>query len=360
MNAFLPPHCDRPIQLGAPPSRRACSLAGLALDQAEQMVSLLESEPLTPPQLAHHLCLWEQQLAAVESCFEHDPQRRHAGQTIRWQRYVWADTDEHESPATLESYRIYDTHFGVMRMDHMSWSELAHQTVCTLRRTACDLPNTLLSRENYRALLVAAHGMLVQSFPKATGSGPITSEPGQPLNPVAERWRNGHHLFGLCCYYGRESLHAAMDSLDREDTTLTCSSIRQGATYLAASSAALAYTTDFPASRYLREIRSAMPAGFSGSHNSDFNHFKLLKGKLQVALMQKWGPQSQQWPGEVVTALRYFREIDLLDLDQHILVAASRIGIGPSLKQIGAGEADTSALEALRNMAAARRHDFHL
>jgi hypothetical protein len=325
------------------------------------LVTALESEPLSSSELAQGLAPWHDSLAALEACFDEDPQRRHAGQTVRWQRSVWADTDEHESPQTLESYRIYDAHFGVMRLDQMSWNELAHQLASTLRRTASDLSRTLLSRENYRAMLVASHEMLQITFPEAaaTHAGPA-SDPPEPLDPVADRWRNGHHFFGLCCYFGREALHRALDSLKQEGTEETCGQVRQASCFLAASSAAMAYTTDFPASRYLNDIRSSMPPGFSGTHNSDFNHFKLLKGKLQVGLMRKWGNRPSLWPADLLSALQHFRAIDLLDLELHILVAASRIGIGPSLKQIGHGEVDTNALEALRDMAAARRHDFHL
>ena len=140
----------------------------------------------------------------------------------------------------LESYRVYDAHFGVMRMDQMSWQELGHQAASTLRRTASDLCQTLLSRENYRAILVCAHAMLEQTFPAAPAAQPVAVEPSQPLDPIWDRWRNGHHLFALCCYFGREALHGALDSL-------------------AGSSAAMAYTTDFPACRYRDEIRNAMP-----------------------------------------------------------------------------------------------------
>ena len=76
--------------------------------------------------------------------------------------------------------------------------------------------------------------------------------------------------------------------------------------------------------------------------------------------MRKWGQQPESWPADILAALKYFRAIDLLDLEQHIVVAASRIGIAPSLKQISQQEGDVNALDALRHMATARRRDFRL
>lgn len=360
MLAYLPPHCDRPIALGDPPDNRACGLAVPVQELWDELVTQLETQPLGRQQLQTYWNRLESSLRALESCFHHDPERRHAGQTVVWQRTVWADTDERESPEMLENYRIYDAHFGVMRMDRMTWQELAHQCVSTWRRTVQDLPETLLSREHYRALAVAGRDVFEQMFPLAppVELPEIPSPP--PMDPVHDRWRNGHHLFGLCCYFGREALHRATDAVQESRIQGVCDAVYRASSFLAASSAAMVYTGDFPARHYLEEIRPAMPQGFSGTHNSDFNHFKLLKGKLHVALMAQWGRSSADWPQPVQEALEYFRAIDLLDLDHHILLAAARIGFGLSLKQARERAQDTSAIQALRRLAEARKKDFQL
>ena len=360
MLAFLPPHCDRPIKLGDPPPPRSCGLAQAAREHLLQTLDLLETQAIGAAPLHGRLLALERLLSPLEAAFSYDPERRHLGQTVVWQRHVWSDTEEKESSELLERYRLYDAHFGIMRQDQMTWRELAHQTVVTLRRTVYDLCFTLLSREQYRILLVAAFSMLERMFPPAQTANATIADSPDEIEPVAGRWRNGHHLFGLCCYFARESLHCALDAAEADRPQECSQQIYAAAKFLSATSATLAYTCDFPASNYLGQIRSAMPRGFSGTHNSDFNHFKLLKGKLQVALIRRWGNQPMQWPEEVLAAARHFRSIDLLDLEQHILVAASRIGLGASLKQALESSDHGSAVEALREMAYARQHDFKL
>ncbi len=320
----------------------------------------LETKILTPAQAG---AAWQEiarELAHYESAYRHDPERRHQGQTVRWQRGVWSDTDEHESPEMLESYRIYDAHFGIMRMDAMTRAELAHQCLSTLRRTATDLPDTFLTREHQRTLAQAFATMLSQLFTAVDGFRPTTAVPLEPIDPIEGRWRNGHHLFGLCCCLGRECLHEAADAIGVDDLDEACRAVDRASLYLAASTVAMVYTTDFSAQHYRTQIRAAMPPGFSGSHNSDFNHFKQLKGKLHVVAMKRWGPKPEQWPPQLLAAFRHFRDTDLLDLDQHILIAAANIGFGLSLKQTHERQADASAIGALRHMAEARKKDFNL
>lgn len=327
-------------------------MAGLAAD--------LERLPVGPKALAQRWLEVEHELGCLEAGFEHDPERRHLGQTVCWQRGVWSDTQEHESPQMLETYRVYDAHFKIMRMDQMSWCELAHQTVSTLRQTALDLPETLLGREHQRVLATAFKTMLEQLFPDPKKAPAEQASALEPLDPVQGRWRNGHHLFGLCCCFGRESLHQAVEGVAREDLPATCAALEQAAAYLTASTAAMVYTTDFSVKNYREEIRTAMPPGFSGSQNADFNHFKQLKGTVQVAVMRRWGQSPAQWPGELVAALRHFREADLLDLDQHVLIAAANIGFGLSLKQAQERLNDANAIAALRHIGETRRKEFRL
>lgn len=356
MQAYLPPHSDRPLCLGEPPSLCVEPL----VQRIKRLQNDLETLALTPDLVCQGWREIALELAHYESFYRHDPERRHQGQTVRWQRGVWSDTDEHESPEMLEFYRVYDAHFGVMRMDAMTRSELAHQCLSTLRRTACDLPDTFLTREHHRTLAAAFTSMLGQIFPASQGEKPtgLTTEPA--FDRVEGRWRNGHHLFGLCCCMGRECLHEAADAIRADDLDEACRAVDRASLYLAASTAAMVYTTDFPAQHYRNQIRAAMPPGFSGSHNSDFNHFKQLKGKLQVVAMQRWGRSSEHWPAPLLAAFSHFRDTDLLDLDQHILIAAANIGFGLSLKQSNERQADASAIGSLRRMAEVRKKDFHL
>ncbi|MBN9415388.1 MAG: hypothetical protein J0I12_08095 [Candidatus Eremiobacteraeota bacterium] len=356
MQAYLPPHSDRPLHLGEEPT--LCLKPVLQL--LESLRDHLQTRPLGAAQLAEQWRAIAAQLACYESAYRHDPARRHLGETVRWQRGVWFNTEEHDSPELMEHYRVYDAHFGIMRMDAMTRSELAHQCLSTLRRTADDLPDTLLTREHHRTLVDAFATMLSMVFPACEGERPETRVELEAMDPISGRWRNGHHLFGLCCCMGRESLHQAGDAILADHLEEACQAVGRASLFLAASTAAMVYTSDLPSFAYRNTIRPAMPEGFSGSHNSDFNHLKQLKGKLHVVAMKRWGLEPDGWPQPLVAALRHFRDTDLLDLDQHILIAAANIGFGLSLKQHAGAQADSSAIGALRRMADARKKDFRL
>jgi len=270
------------------------------------------------------------------------------------QKVTLKETRVRESDLMLELYRIYDEQFAIRRLQQMSYAELSAQSWLILERSLADLSSAALSREQQRALL-ASFTEMVKLLLHCKSSQ--RCEQTRSVLDLQGRWRNGHHLFGLCCYFCRYHLSLAASC---EEPQEVAGHLDLAGIHLWASSAAMAYTTDFPASLYQSEIRAHMPAGFSGSHNSDFNHLKLMKGKLAVHFRQRWGAEPQQWPPEILRAVRHFRDLDLLDLDQHILVAASRIGFSPSLKQSAHGEDDLSALDGLRHVAQARRHDFLL
>jgi hypothetical protein len=289
-------------------------------------------------------------LAAPRVEFRQDPEG---------QRDVLDHTKENESPTVLEAYRVYDQHFRVQRLEKMTWLELAAQSCQTLSLVCGDLGHVLLARESHRALAAAQVDMLERLFPEAQAAAEPEELHHRGALDFLDRWVNGHHLFALCCYFGRELLAQACEACQANDSQAAASSVTAATVHLQASSCAMAYTSDLPSAVYLDKIRPAMPAGFSGSHNSDFNHFKLLKGRLQKVLMQKWGQHPDGWPADVRQAADVFRAIDKLDIDQHVLIAAAHVGLARSLKQASSGSA-VNAIEGLRHLLETRSHDFHL
>ncbi len=258
---------------------------------------------------------------------------------------------EHEPEATLAHYRRYDAYFGVDRSEAVTWTEVSAQLVLTSLRWLQDLPGTMLARGQQHAILLG----LTSAYTELAGTG--TTAPGVPEPLEADvffRWRNGHHLFALGSLFGRVALERCAASLERLPEL-----IEPAIVHLRLTSSAMAYTTDFPRSLYVDQIRPSLPEGFSGNQNSDYNHFKLAKGKLLKAVILAHGPHTDGWPEPLLAALRRFREIDQLDLDQHILVAAEKVGLGPSLRQRARGE-DDSAVRALRRIQADRASEFHL
>ena len=360
-HACLPPHSDRPLLQGPPPPPTLAELSSPLLQSAKGLLAELETTAVEPDQLFQSLRRLAQQMAPLVDPAQGLAPRIARGPTPASQRVTQVATREREGDNVLETYRIYDDHFLVRRLRGMTWIELAAQAILVLHRTLGDLPKTLLGREQYRALLASIIDMIELLLPASTSAAVSlgAGAPQQEHDPVQDRWRNGHHLFGLCCYFSREYLARAIVAVETDDLDLVCHHISKAALHLLGSSATMVYTTDFPSKVYRETIRSAMPAGFSGTHNSDFNHLKMWKGKLHVALLQKWGKDPQSWPLAILRAASHFRAIDLLDVDYHVVVAASRVGLSPSLKQEENHE-DLSALDGLRHLSASRARDFNL
>lgn len=263
----------------------------------------------------------------------------------------------HESPALREQYVLYDAHFGLRRKTGMTRGEVSAQLVMTCLGLVQDLPRVLLSRGQLHSLLLGLEAMLTQLADPA--ETPSAAPPPPNDDPALFRWHNGHHLFGLASLMGRLALEGAAADLEQAPGLMASAGL-----FLRMTSAAMAYATDFPASVYLERLRpamisAAMPGGFSGSQNSDYNHFKLAKGRLLKAVIEQHGARPEAWPPELLAALLRYRTLDELDLDHHILIAADKIGVQPSLRQQVHGEAD-SAINALRRIQAERSREFHL
>lgn len=340
--AVLPPHAvallPGPSLLGPEP-----------LLLVRQVLEVLDREAMDLPALASSIGPLTRALAGYE------PAARQLldglGVSEESSRLATFATPEREGQQTLEHYVVYDAHFGLRRRLEMTWTELSAQLALTALRLLQDLPRTLLARRHWHSLLLALERMLAQ-----VGG----DQPGQPLDPaplegdvVDFRWRNGHHVFCLTSLFGRLALERALNDLEQAGPA-----VDQAADLVQATSAAMAYTTDFPSRTYLERVRPAMPPGFSGSQNSDYNHLKLAKGRLAAALSQTFAGEAS-WPPSLLNALRRFRVLDQLDLDEHILIAAQQIGLIASLKQIYSAE-QGSAIEALRRTQSQRWLEFRL
>ena len=108
---------------------------------------------------------------------------------------------------------------------------------------------------------------------------------------------------------------------------------------------------------------TAMPRGFSGIHNPDFATWKSSKDELR----QRIKTGSEITHPELKKAIRYFRDIYLEDMEQHIQVATSLVGQKPSLSQekmAAYGSAKhqepCGATEMLRKVLRVRYKEFNL
>ncbi len=341
--AVLPPHSEKPSpgpSLLGPEPLRLARQALAAMEQEALDLSALQSsiQPLTRA-LAGYAPGAQELLDGLQVTEESS-------------RLATLQSREHEGPECLEHYVRYDAYFGLRRRSPMTWTELSAQVALSGLRLLQDLPRTVLTRYHWHSLVRALERMLAE----VGGEQPCRPSDPAPLedDPVMFRWRNGHHFFCLTSLFARLALEQACQDLERAGPA-----VELAADLLSGTTAAMGYTTDFPSHFYLESIRPTMPAGFSGSHNSDYNHFKIAKGKLAADSFLKLGSEVAHWPDDLLTAMRRLRLLDQLDLDAHILIAAHQIALTASLKQAYDDEQST-AVEALRRIQAQRWHEFRL
>lgn len=185
----------------------------------------------------------------------------------------------------------YDRYFHIARHapDLTSWT----RGVLRLQAAVlADLPHTGLDDSQRAAaltgLLHASHATLAAWLPSAPGSEPEGSEgpdaghptpsDGEPADgPVRDalhRWKLGHQLFHLLL----TTMNSTLDDTLAAVGAARWASVRHGLerlrTLYDAATAAMAYTSDFPASVYANDVRPTMeppfaPPGFSGTLNQE-------------------------------------------------------------------------------------------
>jgi len=324
-------------------------------------------------------------------------------QTEDYETSAEAVTDmlRNQSAELLSGYVIYDRYFNVIRIRSMSISQLAAQVAATSQGVLNDLPFALLGIDEILVIIKTIKLMfesLLQNFyPNADGMHPAPNENDASIQAKehphrwasfwehdqndAEKWTHkvafyrwmiGHHFFNLCSIFCRENLILAGVAFEKNEETTGGQFLQMAKEYLRATTAAMWYAGNFPAQTYRGEIRQSMvqagaPGGFSGNQNLDYTFLKEAKDQLRKTILSKYGNNSCNWPIPVYNAVSEFREIYLHDMEQHILIAAAKVGTDTSLTQkvwqqgLPIEEVRLkNAVDVLRAMARLRQQEFNL
>jgi hypothetical protein len=379
--AFLPPHARRPFQHPAPDSpsaRQAATLVERVGEAAAVVGSALDRDVLTVGELEAALARLRRPLEQLVGRVGSVLVDLTAATSDESGREETLHEREHERDLLLAQYALYDRYFGVRRVHDLGVEPLIGQMGRTILMLVRDLPFAMLGVDELRALLASIERMarmMRAALPfegesveegEENGDRPElwwdeTPRKERTVAVAGYRWTVGHRAFALCCLFCREQLQRAAEAIEDPPTCASC--IREATVFLRGTSACLWYTTDFPARVYEEIIRPSleavdMPGGFSGTQNADYNHMRNALNALHDGLMRHYG---DAWPTPVAAAMADFVAVDELDIDHHVLVAASKIRLGQSLaqqtfQQAHAAQAGArSAVEALRELATFRR-----
>lgn len=309
---------------------------------------------------------------------------------------------------------LVDRIFTVIRLPAMSFVQWAMQIVESSTYLLQDLPFAMLSIDEVAALVAAIQALfhhLVSALGGQTGESsgeieqPSVADPDflathhdlihhwqaitaltrSPMTSAEEtakrerwekqvthyRWCVGHHFFFLCTISCRDALEQTVLAFEQGAAEQACAQLALATRFLRATTAAMWYASNFPAPFYQNQVRPYMneigpPSGPSGTLMLDYQRLIQAKEGLQQSVVQHYGKQSKAWPQPVRYALQMFHEIYVEDMEQHTLLAASKVGIDSSLTQkvwqadLPAKFAVGNAIDTLRNMTALRRAELKL
>jgi hypothetical protein len=255
----------------------------------------------------------------------------------------------------------YDRYFGFRRVPVMPASEIAAETVRTIARVCADLPSAVLALDELIALLDALAAALRWCSSRTPDAGDaVPADPGANGAISAERrWILGHHLFNVLAMLCVAELTAASESLAADR-------VRGAALYLRGTTAAMWYAGNFPPRVYMEQVRPAMvahsgtSAGFSGTQNLEYTRLRNAMEAFKQTLADRLG-DVRAWPPDLYAAVSDLCEVEIEDVEHHVLIAAMKVGRMPSLLQeevqerLPPGIAVGTAVDMLRDLAEQRR-----
>lgn len=293
-----------------------------------------------------------------------------------------------------EACASYDRYFQVKRVAPMRFATFVGQVAANARNILSDLPYTQLDRAQLAQIIATIGAMFTAiqaKLPPAQQPARAASGPSQfPEVPSAYcaawqqakaqspewtervafyRWRVGHHFFDLCAIFCADALQAAEYAVDRAASELAACYLQQAERFLRGSTTAMWYAGDFPTQIYQQIIRPSMvmaggQGGFSGDQNADYHCLKQAKQQLKTRLGTRYGKDLAAMPSLLHQALLRFHEADIEGDEQHLLIAAHKVGVDQSLAQ-KAWQAELpdlaykpTALDILREMVERKRREF--
>lgn len=276
-----------------------------------------------------------------------------------------------ETTSEVEGSIDYDHYFGFVRVAELPRDVLAAQIVVTCAAVLAEMSTAPIALDESISALDAIGEMLGWCATTSVAVRETASRvAGKPFADASVevraeyRWIIGHHLFNLSTVFCLAEIQRAQARAVAGDDGATADALLAAARYLRATTAAMWFAGVFPAELYLRHVRPSMAVlsgretGFSGTQNLDYHRLRRAIDGLRIALAATPVRESTV----VRAAHAVFTEIEIQDVEHHILIAAAKVGgTEPSLLS-HANRAElpshvdlVPAVEVLRDLAEQRR-----
>ena len=396
--AALPAHTLQSTLLCEPPltGAEAAALHTVALS-AQSVVARLTHDVVLAPELP--TLLWPLRLALAGACecfgdaFTSLTVANNAATSAAASAWLMPQLSAQE----LHDYTICDEYFRFVRVRDMTQRQLAAQIAITSLGIIDDLPYMLLNLDEMTALLNAvailfgavwkglaplAHQVHeARDEDAATGAAipagshwpaPDAATAGAAPRDVRIAYRRliaGHHFWNLTTLFCADTFLHGEAAFARGDDEAGAHLLRQAAMLIRAGTAAMWFASIFPMSLYQSALRPTMAETETrdgSTQHLTYTMEKIALTRLREALTARFGANKAQWPDLVYMAMKDFYEMFMQDMEQHILIASSKVGMDASLAQkVWQSEMPSTlrlknAMDLLRDMAAMRAREWKM
>lgn len=365
-----------------------------AIGEAEETLAELGSYPMSPPEIADRASRLRRRVLRLRSLLQPHLDGLSRGLDDGTSVAVMTAAGIAGSELDLLGNVLQDRYFQIVRVSGFDRRALAAQCCASADAVLLDLPYAVLGIEEYSAIIRAIAAMWatleLRGVPaSSTRPSPVVSpwsaeddwaawwrgrgeRDGRAAAVAQYRWTAGHHLLDLCFVFGRGHLAEAATALRAEDWDAAAGALHLAGIFLRGSTAGMRYASNFPARIYNELTRPSMnvmgkplPMGFSGTQNMDYVAFQQAKHGLIAAVKELRPVLRTPALQPVYQQLREFREVYLADMEQHVLIAASKVGTDTSLMQKASQRelpeelrvGEKSGTDVLRDLANIRRRE---
>lgn len=301
-------------------------------------------------------------------------------ETVRWQL-------PDGTPELHNGYNVCDHYFRFVRVKDMQAREWLGTLAFVSLAVVEDLPHTLLNWDEEISLLAALTEMFSWILPEGmevesnsqSGKKPLVAEVKLPLwQSEAEnvgrtisiayyRLLIGHHIWQHFNIFARECFEHSADEFAKGNDQQGTQWLWKATRLFRGTTASMWYASIFPLQTYQAELRPTMVETDSIDAQQQHLTYNLLKQAIKqfkATLEERVATNQPLQSEQAYTVLKQFHEYYVQDMEQHILVAASKVGLDASLAQkiwqskLPANTRAKNAMDLLRDMAGLRRKDW--
>lgn len=280
-----------------------------------------------------------------------------------------------------DGYNVCDDYFRFVRVRDMSASAWLGSMALVSRAVVEDLPYILLNLDETLSLLNAITIQFAWFLPEAELPPPTLATRPAPTPPWQSEVDNhgrtvaisyfrllvGHHIWQHFNVIARELFDASAEAFAAHRDAEATEELWKAARVFRGTTATMWYASIFPRKIYQDELRPTMVE--TDSIDAQVQHLtynllklgiKKLKTALEARIQGKQALQSQR----AYEMLQEFYELYVQDMEQHVLVATSRVWLDSSLAQkvwqatLPPKTRAKNAMDLLRDMAGLRRRDW--